>query len=67
MISDIDIWRAAQAMVKQYGADASVQAVMRADQLLDAGDVEGQATWKRILQAIRQLQAENAPPGTVAN
>lgn len=54
--SEINIWRSAQAMVKRYGADAAAHAAMRADELLAAGDLDGQAAWKRILAAIEALQ-----------
>ncbi len=37
MIPDIDIWRSAQALVKQYGQDAPIHAAMRADAMLDKG------------------------------
>jgi len=30
VISDLDIWRAAQLMVKRYGEEAPIQAAMRA-------------------------------------
>ena len=41
MTSNLDIYRAAQALVKQHGQDAPIQAAMRADELLEMGDVEG--------------------------
>src|SRR5262245_23477247 len=50
-----DLWRAAQLMVKRYGADASVQAAMRADDLLAEGDHDGAATWRAILRVIEEL------------
>jgi hypothetical protein len=34
MISDPDIWRAAQLIVKRHGADAPIVAAQRADELL---------------------------------
>jgi hypothetical protein len=43
MIADLDIYRAAKLAIDQYGADASIQAAMRADALLDEGDIEGSA------------------------
>ena len=52
MIPDIDTWRAAQLLVKRYGADAGLQAGMRADELLAEGDVEGGAIWRAIIRAI---------------
>ena len=35
MINHLDIWRAAQAMVKHYGNVAAARAAMRADEILD--------------------------------
>ncbi len=55
MIPDIDVYRSAQALVKQHGADAPIHAAMRADAMLDKGDLDGCATWKRILRAVEEL------------
>ncbi len=44
--------------VRRYGAEATVQAAMRADALLEEGDLDGRATWKRILDAIERLQVK---------
>lgn len=41
MIFDLDIYRSANVIIKQYGDDAPIQVAMRADALLDKGDVEG--------------------------
>ena len=56
MTSDLDIYRSAQALVKQHGADAPIHAAMRADAMLEKGDLEGCAVWKRILRALEELQ-----------
>ena len=56
MISDIDIWRSANVMVKRYGEDAALEAAKRADELLEAGDVDGCTVWKRIVAAVEDLQ-----------
>ena len=55
MTSDIDIFRSAQALVKQHGPDAPIEAAMRADAMLEAGDLDGLATWRRVLRAIDEL------------
>ncbi len=60
MTSDLDIYRSAQVLVKQHGQDATIEAAMRADAMLEAGDLEGLAAWKRILRAVEELQ-ETAP------
>ena len=43
-------------MVKRHGADAFIVAAQRADELLDEGDLDGVAVWKRILHAVEELQ-----------
>ncbi len=48
---DLDIYRAANLLVKKHGIDAHIQAAMKTDAMLDAGDLDGLATWKRILRA----------------
>ncbi len=35
---------------------------MRADELMEAGDMEGVAVWKMILNAIEEL-LDKSPPG----
>ncbi len=63
MISDLDIWRAAQVMVKHYGDGAATEAAMRADEFLDQGIIEGRRLWMRIMQAIEELQRERPRDG----
>ncbi len=63
MIPDLDIWRAAQAMVKRYGDGAAIEAAMRADEFLDQGNLDGQRLWMRITQAIEELQRERPRDG----
>ena len=58
MIAEIDIWRAANILVKRHGVDAALVAAQRADELLAKGDVEGCAVWKRILELTRTKPAE---------
>ncbi len=48
----IDIYRAAKLYIDQHGELASFEAGMQADALLEAGDMEGSATWRKIVKAI---------------
>lgn len=64
MLCDIDIWRSANLLVKQRGADAPIQAAMRADAMLVKGDLDGYAVWKRIVEAVKELLATAPSPGT---
>jgi hypothetical protein len=56
MIPDLDIYRGANVIIKQYGEDAPIHAAMRADAMLEAGHLDGYAVWKRILRLIEALQ-----------
>ena len=55
MIPDLDIYRSADLLVKRHGEDASIEAAMRADAMLEKGDLDGYAVWKRILRAVEEL------------
>jgi len=59
-----DIWRAAKILIDRYGDDAAVRAAMRADEMLEAGDLDGQRVWKRIAAAIEELTSSD-PGGKV--
>ncbi len=61
MTSDIDIYRSAHELIKQYGDAADTEATMRADERLAAGDMEGEAVWLRILKAINELLSKERP------
>ena len=63
MTSDLDIYRAANELIRQQGDDAPIRAPMRADEMLEKGDLDGQAAWKRILKAVDELLAEERPKG----
>ncbi len=63
MIEGIDLWRAAQVMVKRYGDGAATEAAMRADEFLDQGNLDGKQLWVRIMHAIGELQRERPRDG----
>jgi hypothetical protein len=41
MITDLEVYRAANQLVKRYGEDAEFEAAMRADAMIERGDPEG--------------------------
>ncbi len=61
--ADLDIYRSANLLVKQHGEDAPIHAAMRADAMLEAGDLDGYAVWKRILRAVEELQGTEPKSG----
>ena len=61
MTPDIDIWRAANLIMKQHGENAEIVAAQRADQMLERGDPERRLVWLRIRRAFAELRT--APTG----
>jgi hypothetical protein len=62
MIPEIDIWRVAALMLKRYGGEADIESAIRAEAFADVGDLAGEAIWRRIIDAIDQLE-NTRPPG----
>ncbi len=63
MISDLDLWRAANVMIKRYGDGAATEAAMRADEFLDQGNLDGQRIWRRIMRTIEELHRKRPREG----
>ncbi len=61
-IPDLDMYRSANVLVKRYGQDAPIHAAGRADAMLDKGDLDGCAVWKRVLKAVEELQRVESGP-----
>ncbi len=49
--------------MKRHGADAPIHAAIRADAMLDKGDLDGYAVWRRILRAVGVLRKREPGPG----
>ncbi len=64
MTSDLDIYRTANLLVKQHGEDAPIEAAIRADAMLEAGDLDGYAVWRRILRAVVEMLSRERPVRT---
>ena len=62
-MDDIDIFQAAAVLIKQHGDEAPLLAIKRATKMLNAGDVDGYAVWKRIVDSIKVMQREAPRPG----
>ena len=55
MPSEIDIYRSAKLLIGQHGEDAAIFVAMQADRCLAADNLDGKATWMRIIGAIKEL------------
>jgi hypothetical protein len=62
VIPEIDIWRVANLMLKRYGDEADIESAIRAEELAEEDDWTGEAIWRRIINAIGQLE-NTTPPG----
>ncbi len=63
MVDDLDIYRSANELIKQFGDAADIEAAMRADERLAAGDMGGEAVWLRIVKAVEELISKDRPAG----
>jgi hypothetical protein len=66
--SELDIYRVANILVREYGPEqAPLMAARRADTLLELRDLEGLATWKAILRAVLELTRTELGPDDRVN
>ena len=63
MTTEIDVYRSAHALIQQHGEVAAIEAAMKADAMLDEGNLDGAAVWRLIVAAINDLQREKLKPG----
>ncbi len=61
MPDEIDIYRSAKLLIDQHGEDAPIFAAQQADRCLEAGDLDGKATWMRAIGAIKELLDQKPP------
>jgi hypothetical protein len=64
VIPEINIWRAANLMLKRYGDKALEESAARADEFAAQDDYNGAAVWRRITDAVGQL-ANQTPPSAL--
>ena len=67
MISDLDVYRSAKLLIDQHGDEAPIHAAMEADAMLDKGDLDGAAVWRRIVGAINELLEERPGDGQLVH
>ena len=67
MTSEIDIYRTASVLIRDYGDEADLVAAMRADAMLEKGSLDGLRVWKRVLAAVKEIQREEPREGEAVN
>ena len=67
MVGNLDIYRSASVLIREHGEDAALEAAQRADAMLERGDMEGLAVWKRIITAVEEIQRQDRRPGEPAH
>ncbi len=60
-MDDLEIWRAAQATIDQYGDETALHAAQRADELLAAGDFGCHATMLRYDDSHNGVRCRKLP------
>ena len=63
LLAALDIYRSANLLVKRHGEDSPIHAAMRADAMLEVGDLDGYSVWRRILRAVGELQGTEPKSG----
>ncbi len=58
---EIDIYRAANLLIKQHGDEAAIHAAQQADACLEKGDLDGKVVWLAVIEAIKELR-DTTPP-----
>ncbi len=56
MIPDVDIYRSANVLIREHGEGAALDAATWAIAMLNKGDLDHYAVWKRILRAVEEIQ-----------
>ncbi len=57
MPTDKEIYQSASVLIRRHGDGAGFHATMRADTMLEAGDLDVLAVWKRIIRAVDEQQS----------
>jgi hypothetical protein len=67
MPSDSVIKRAANQLMKQYGGRAAMEAGLKANGALEAGDMFNHELWQRVMVAVQELERTAPKPGQAIN
>jgi len=67
VVEEIEIWRAAKQIIKQYPDDPVLAAAQRADAAYEAGDLFNFDLWTRITRATATMMQEKPCGGEALN
>lgn len=56
MPTPLDIFRSAAVLIEYHGAGARTEAALRADAMMDKGNVEAHAFWLAVGRAITEIE-----------
>jgi hypothetical protein len=62
----LEVWRAANQLIKQFPKDPAMEAAQRADSAYHQGDMFNFDLWTRINKAVNEL-LRNEPNGQTLN
>ncbi len=61
MYSNPSIYRTANLLIRKYGEMAPVGAIIKADTLMEAGDMAGRSLWMKVAKAAEELLSDERP------
>jgi hypothetical protein len=67
MVSDLEVWRAAQQMIDLYPDDPIMATAQRADSAYEQGDIFNFNLWSRVNRAVVELIRQTPSEGEPVN
>ena len=61
MTTESEIYKTAQVVLEKYGEEAEIYAAIRGDEFHRLGNMAGEALWRRITKAVKNLQIAERP------
>lgn len=67
MMLSAEVYRTATLLIREYGELAPAGAFIKADQLRDKGDMQGEDIWRKVARAAEELLSEERPANSVVH
>ena len=65
--SDVEVWCGATQLIEQFGEEAAIQALVRAQGALELGNTSNYELWQRIAIAVQELKRTKPNDGEAIN